>query len=75
MKINRNNTFRLPFLLRAIATLFKKSELNEEEVKNLKSYRHEYHIIAGYNPIFTPRRGKFKGYMRENRRCTFNKNR
>jgi predicted metalloprotease len=30
----------------------------------------------GYeNPIFIPRRGKLKGYMRENRRrCTFNKN-
>jgi len=25
--------------------------------------------------IFTPKRTKFKGYMRENRRSTFNKNR
>jgi hypothetical protein len=33
------------------------------------------HAIDGYNPMFTPKRGKFKGYMRENRRCTFNKNR
>ncbi len=34
------------------------------------------HSISGYNPIFIPRRGKLKGYMRENRRrCTFNKNR
>ena len=26
------------------------------------------------SPIFIPRKGKFKGYMRENRKCTFNKN-
>jgi len=26
-------------------------------------------------PIYTPKRTKFKGYMRENRRSTFNKNR
>jgi len=31
--------------------------------------------VGGYNPIFIPRHGKFKGYMRENRKCTFNKNR
>jgi len=30
----------------------------------------------GYsNPIFSPRRKKFKGYMRENKRSSFNKNR
>jgi hypothetical protein len=27
------------------------------------------------SPIFIPKRGKFKGYMRENRKCSFNKNR
>lgn len=31
--------------------------------------------INGYNPEFHPRRTKFKGWMRENRRSTFNKNR
>ena len=30
--------------------------------------------IEGYNPIYIPKRGKFKGYMRENRRCSFKKN-
>jgi hypothetical protein len=25
-------------------------------------------------PYYQPRRTRFKGYMRENRRCTFNKN-
>jgi len=29
--------------------------------------------IGGYNPMFTPRKGKFKGYMRENRRSSFKK--
>ena len=33
------------------------------------------YAIQGYNPIYTPRRGKFKGYMRERKRCSFNKNR
>ena len=33
-------------------------------------------ISHGYsNPIFSPRRKKFKGYMRENKRSSFNKNR
>jgi hypothetical protein len=27
------------------------------------------------SPFFIPRRSKFKGYMRENRRCSFNKRR
>ena len=31
--------------------------------------------MGGYNPMFIPRRGKFKGWMRENRRSSFNKNR
>lgn len=31
--------------------------------------------LGGYNPEYHPRRGKFKGYMRENKRCSFNKNR
>ena len=26
------------------------------------------------NPIYIPKRTKFKGWMRERRRCTFNKN-
>ena len=29
--------------------------------------------VGGYNPIFTPRKSKFKGWMRENRKCSFNK--
>ena len=33
------------------------------------------YALHGYNPIYIPRRGKFKGYMRERRRCSFNKNR
>ena len=30
--------------------------------------------IGGSSPIYIPRHGKFKGWMRENRRSTFNKN-
>ena len=37
-------------------------------------FRGMNYAIGGYNPIYNPRRGKFKGYMRENKRCTFNKN-
>lgn len=33
------------------------------------------HSVGGWNPMYIPRRGKFKGYMREKRRSTFNKNR
>ena len=33
------------------------------------------YALGGYNPIYIQRRGKFKGYMRENKRCSFNKNR
>ena len=32
-------------------------------------------FIGGFNPMFIPRRGKYKGYMKENKRCSFNKNR
>jgi hypothetical protein len=30
--------------------------------------------IGGGSPIYIPRHGKLKGYMRERRRSTFNKN-
>ncbi len=33
------------------------------------------YAIGGYNPEYHPRHSKFKGWMRERRRCTFNKNR
>jgi len=38
------------------------------------NFRGMNYAIGGYNPIYNPKRGKFKGYMRENKRCTFNKN-
>ena len=40
----------------------------------IPTFRGRNFAMGGYNPIFNPRRGKFKGYMRENKRCTFNKN-
>ena len=33
------------------------------------------YALGGYNPVYFPRRGKLKGYMRENKKCSFNKNR
>jgi len=33
------------------------------------------YALGGYNPEYHFRRGKFKGYMRERKRCSFNKNR
>ncbi len=44
---------------------------DNSEIPRIKGYNY---AIGGYNPEYHPRRGKFKGYMRENKRCTFNKN-
>ena len=41
----------------------------------MPNFRGMNYAMGGYNPICTPKRTKFKGYMRENRRSTFNKNR
>lgn len=41
----------------------------------MPKFRGINYAMGGYNPIYTPKRTKFKGYMRENRRSTFNKNR
>lgn len=32
------------------------------------------YALEGYNPVYFPHKGKFKGYMRERKRCSFNKN-
>ena len=42
--------------------------------KEMQTFRGHNYIRGGYNPEFHPRRTKFKGWMRENRKCTFNKN-
>jgi hypothetical protein len=39
------------------------------------SFRGMNYARGGYNPEFYPKRTKFKGWMRERRRSTFNKNR
>ena len=49
------------------------SQLKPGDMPKVKSFRGM--AISGYNPMFIPRRRKFKGYMRENRKCSFNKNR
>ena len=41
----------------------------------MPNFRGRNYAMGGYNPMYLPRHGKIKGYMKENRRCTFNKNR
>lgn len=48
------------------------SSLNTTEVP---SFRGMNYARGGYNPEFHPKHSKFKGWMRERRRSTFNKNR
>ena len=43
-----------------------------EDMPRLRGYNH---AVGGYNPEYHPRHRKLKGWMKENRRCTFNKNR
>ena len=43
-------------------------------MKEMSSSVPMYESMGGYNPIFTPKRTKFKGWMREYKRSTFNKN-
>ena len=48
------------------------SQLNPKDLPTENRFRGM--AIGGYNPMFIPRRGKLKGYQRENRRYSFNKN-
>jgi len=41
---------------------------------DMPKIRGSNYALGGYNPEFHPKRMKFKGWMRENRRYTFNKN-
>lgn len=41
---------------------------------NVPMFRGYNYALGGYNPIYITKRTKFKGWMREKRRCTFNKN-
>jgi hypothetical protein len=52
----------------------------EEELKIALEKNKLVHLYGGardrdLRAVYIPRRGKFKGYMRENKRCSFNKNR
>jgi len=49
------------------------ASMNPESSNDI-SFRGKNYALNGYNPIYKPKRTKFKGYMRENRRCSFNKN-
>lgn len=37
-------------------------------------FRGMNYTMGGYNPIYFPKRTKFKGWMREKRKCSFNRN-
>lgn len=41
----------------------------------MPQFRGMNYAMGGYRPVYFPNRGKFKGYMKDNKRCTFNKNR
>ena len=58
-----------PHLL--LASMF--AQLKPGDMPEVKPFRGM--AISGYNPMFIPRHSKFKGYMCENRKCSFNKNR
>ena len=72
MKVNK--IFSMLFLAHLMSkTNGKKDETFVVNPNLINPYRGS--VIEGYNPIYIPRKGKFKGYMRENRKCSFNKNR
>lgn len=47
----------------------------KDAFEHTTKFRGMNYASGGYNPIYIPKRTKFKGWMRENRRSTFNKNR
>ena len=51
------------------------SSLFKSHPEEKAHFRGINYASGGYNPEFHPKRTKFKGWMRENRRCTFNKHR
>ena len=65
-----------------LSGLFGKKPTGYKEVDIVKKVRNQKkhpHAFGGFRErnlqaIFIPRRTHFKGYMRENRRSTFNKN-
>ena len=59
-------------LLGLFGAMLLASLTNREEAP---SFRGKNYARGGYNPEFHPKRTKFKGWMRERRRSTFNKNR
>lgn len=51
------------------------ASLNPAAAEGVTGPHFRGYALYGYNTVYFPRRGKFKGYMRENKRCSFNKNR
>jgi len=66
------------------AVIQKRKSINrmraEEELRLAKEHNRMVHLFGGardrdLRAIYIPHRTKHKGYMRERRRCSFNKNR
>jgi hypothetical protein len=57
-----------------IAALMMSALVGNKDMASANAPMFRGHAIGGYNPIYIPRHGKFKGWMRERRRSTFNKN-
>ena len=49
--------------------------LNPAIITDVPRFRGMNYAMGGYNPIYKPKRTKFKGYMKERKRYSFNKNR
>jgi hypothetical protein len=64
-----NNLTKRSFLMSMV--LFATALFTANKSNNFQSQSSGIHYG---NAIYIPRRSKFKGYMRENRRSTFNKN-
>jgi len=67
--MKNTGTFRLGFLLGAIARMIA-NPLGTDKYKNeLNSYRRQFHYMSGAeNPIYTPPHKKLKGWQKEAKR-------
>ena len=66
-----NNITKKSFLMTMVLALT--AGFNAAKNNSTPSHAMPNGYIGGGSPIFIPRHGKFKGWMRERRRSTFNK--
>ena len=67
--MKNTSVFRLQHILGSIVRLLRKPTKGKKEKEKIeigiRKLRREWHFAIGENPIFTPRRGKLKGYMKQ----------